>query len=248
MSTPLAIDDPNPDKVRPVASTLSTIILLLILAAVAYGTYVTAGRLRGTAPHSHVLEYIVTLAQEWLLFLFVVISMRRASTPLRDVIRGRWRSPENVLIDIMIAALFWALSAGVLASLQLAMRISARERLAQVGFLAPRGWGELALWCAVSLTAGFCEETVFRGYFQRQFTAFTKSAVAGMVLQGLVFGAAHIYQGFKTPFVIAVYGILFGLLAHFRKSLRPGMIAHAWQDTITGVALSFMAKYGKYQF
>lgn len=248
MSTPLAIDDPTPDKVRPVASTLSTIILLLVLAAVAYAAYVAAGRLRGTAPHSHALEYSVTLAQEWLLFLFVVISMRRASTPLRDVIGGRWKSPKNVLIDIMIAALFWAFSAGVLASLQFAMRISAKERLAQVGFLVPRGWAELALWCAVSLTAGFCEETVFRGYFQRQFTAFTQSAAAGIVLQGLVFGVAHLYQGFKTPLVIAVYGILFGLLAHFRKSLRPGMIAHAWQDTATGVALSFMAKYGKVQF
>jgi hypothetical protein len=167
---------------------------------------------------------------------------------LSDVIGGRWKSPQNVLADIVIAALFWALSAGVLVSLQFAMGISAKERLAQVGFLMPRGWEELALWCAVSLSAGFCEETVFRGYFQRQFTAFTKSAKAGIVLQGLVFGAMHLYQGFKAPIVIAVYGILFGLLAHFRRSLRPGMIAHAWQDTITGVALSFMAKYGKYQF
>ncbi len=248
MSTPLASDDPTQDKVRPVASILSTIILLLIVAALAYAGYLHAGHLRATAQHSHVLEYAVTLAQEWLLFLFVVISMRRASTPLRDVIGGQWKSPKNMLIDIIIAALFWAFSAGVLAALQFAMAISAKERLAQVGFLVPRGWGELALWCALSLTAGFCEETVFRGYFQRQFTAFTKSAMAGIVLQGLVFGAAHLYQGFKTPIVIAVYGILFGLLAHFRRSLRPGMIAHAWQDTITGVVLSFMAKYGKYQF
>ena len=248
MSTPNPIDDPNPDKIRPVASTLSTIILLLIVAAVAYIGYLHAGYLRATAEHGHVLEYAVTLAQEWLLLLFVVISMRRASTPLSVVIGGRWESPKNALIDMLIAAIFWAFSAGVLAALQFSMGISAKERLAQVGFLVPQGWGELALWCTVSLSAAFCEEIIFRGFLQRQFSAFTNSAAAGIVLQGFVFGAAHLYQGFKTPVVIAVYGILFGLLAHFRKSLRPGMIAHAWQDTIFGVALSFLAKYGKVQF
>jgi len=246
MSTPLATDDHVPDKIRPVASVLSTFILLLILVAIVYIGYVHLGHLRATGQHGPVLVYTLTLAQEWLLLLFVVISMRRASTPLRDVIGGRWKSPNNVLIDILIAATFWAFSAVVLASLQFAMGISAKERLAQLGFLVPRGWAELTLWCALSLSAGFCEETVFRGYFQRQFSVFTKSVAAGIVLQGLVFGAGHLYQGFKTTFVIAVYGILFGLLAHFRRSLRPGMIAHAWQDTITGVILSFLAKYGKY--
>jgi len=30
---------------------------------------------------------------------------------------------------------------------------------------------------------------------------------------------------------------MFGLLAERRKSVRPGMIAHAWQDTLTGLFL-----------
>jgi hypothetical protein len=44
----------------------STIFCKDRLAAVAYAGYVNVGNLRGTAPHSHVLEYAVTLAQEWL--------------------------------------------------------------------------------------------------------------------------------------------------------------------------------------
>jgi hypothetical protein len=35
---------------------------------------------------------------------------------------------------------------------------------------------------------------------------------------------------------IMLFGVLFGLLAVWRKSLRPGMIAHAWSD-IFGVII-----------
>jgi membrane protease YdiL (CAAX protease family) len=92
----------------------------------------------------------------------------------------------------------------------------------------------------LALTAGICEETIFRGYLQRQFTAWTRNAAAGIVLQGVVFGAAHAYQGLNQVILIAVYGCLFGLLALWRKSLRPGMMAHFVQDAIGGLML---AKY-----
>jgi membrane protease YdiL (CAAX protease family) len=32
--------------------------------------------------------------------------------------------------------------------------------------------------------------------------------------------------------IIAVYGFMFGWLARWRKSLRPGMIAHTLQDSV----------------
>jgi hypothetical protein len=28
---------------------------------------------------------------------------------------------------------------------------------------------------------------------------------------------------------------MFGILAHWRGTVRPGMIAHAWQDTLGGL-------------
>ena len=39
--------------------------------------------------------------------------------------------------------------------------------------------------------------------------------------------------------VIGIFGAFFGILAHFRKSLRPGMMAHAFQDSLSGIALFF---------
>jgi hypothetical protein len=37
--------------------------------------------------------------------------------------------------------------------------------------------------------------------------------------------------------VISVSGALFGLLALWRDSLRPGMVAHAWADIFGGIIL-----------
>jgi len=38
-------------------------------------------------------------------------------------------------------------------------------------------------------------------------------------------------------FLIFIYGAMFGTLAILRKSLRPGMMAHAWHDSFEGVIL-----------
>jgi len=63
----------------------------------------------------------------------------------------------------------------------------------------------------------------------------TGSLAAGVVLQALIFGAGHAYQGFKQVVVISVLGLLYGALAAWRKNLRPGMIAHTVSDIVGGL-------------
>jgi uncharacterized protein len=110
-------------------------------------------------------------------------------------------------------------------------------------FLLPRTRVEAVLWVPLAATAGFCEELVFRGYLQRQFLALTGNTAAAVILQGIVFGAGHLYQGLKGVIVISVYGVLFGILAVMRKSLRPGMIQHGAQDGISGITAYVLAKH-----
>jgi membrane protease YdiL (CAAX protease family) len=42
--------------------------------------------------------------------------------------------------------------------------------------------------------------------------------------------------------LIAMLGILFGVLALVRKSLRPGMMAHALFDSLQGIVLWLVRK------
>ena len=92
------------------------------------------------------------------------------------------------------------------------------------------------MWIPVALSAGLCEEVAFRGYLQKQFHVITGGAGLAILFQAMVFGVGHLYEGVGRVARITLFGLLFGLLALWRKSLWPGMIAHAWPD-IFGVII-----------
>ena len=96
--------------------------------------------------------------------------------------------------------------------------------------MVPQNVLEASAFLAAALTAGFVEEFVFRGYLQRQLTALSGSVVIGSALQVLLFIQGHYFQGLLRLIPVGVFGLLFTLLALWRKSLRPGMIAHALGD------------------
>jgi len=109
-----------------------------------------------------------------------------------------------------------------------------------VQFLLPQGAREMAMWVALSVTAGICEEALYRGYLQRQFMALTKNVPAGILLSAIAFGLAHSYQGWTRATTIGVEGAMLGAMAYWRKSVRPGMIAHAWKDAVAPLLMSAM--------
>src|ERR1700737_826175 len=109
------------------------------------------------------------------------------------------------------------------------------EHAASIQTFLPRRGAEILLWVGVSVSAGICEEVVFRGYFQRQFEVFTRSKWIALFLQAALFGISHGYQGVEAAVKIAIFGALYGLLALWRGSLRPGMIAHAGSDILSGI-------------
>jgi membrane protease YdiL (CAAX protease family) len=108
-----------------------------------------------------------------------------------------------------------------------------------VSQVAPASVSELALWLALAISAGICEELIFRGYLQQQFAAITRRVWLGILISAVFFGLAHGYEGRSGMLLIALYGCFFGVLAHWRGSLRPGIFAHAWHDSVSGVVLYF---------
>jgi membrane protease YdiL (CAAX protease family) len=166
------------------------------------------------------------------LFFVVVMGVRLRGVPVRIILGDQWRSVRQVLSDIGVAVPFWIASTGILFFLGRLLRV---PDLHNLEFIFPQGSTELTLWIGLSVTAGICEETIFRGYLQRQFIALTKNVPAGILLSAAAFGAVHAYQGFRRVVLIGMYGAMFGVLAHWRRSVRPGIIAHAWQDTLIGV-------------
>jgi len=233
-----ALDPSCSDRYRKVASPIHTTVVLAALAGLAFAHKISADHVSAGAHPNRVRSYLLILLFEWLLFGLVMAGVWRNGTSVRVVLGDRWHSAGQVLRDIGIAIGFWIVAAGLLALIGWLLRI--HEDGAAITAMLPHGGVELACWIALSVSAGICEETIFRGYLQPQFMALTKSASAGILLSAAIFGAAHAYQGFRMTILIALYGAMFGILAYWRGSVRPGMIAHAWQDSLNGILAAVM--------
>ena len=212
-----------------------TAIMLLIIAVLTVVGFYSQTRISVAAstepPASHAPLYLSVLALQLGLLRFIVVGLRRKGMTLAGIL-GDGRGRTNWAVDFLIGGVFWLVAAGILELIK--MILGGVD--ANVSGLLPQGPLEVTLWIALSITAGFVEEVCYRGYLQKQALSLTGSATAAILLQALLFGISHSYQGLKSTVVILAYGILFGLLAHWRRNLRPGIIAHALTDILGGIA------------
>src|SRR5262249_30109636 len=171
--------------------------------------------------------YTWVMALEWGLVATVRGAVNAQGLRLTDIIGGRWSNWKDVARDLALCVPFLLVW---FAAARLMHRVLGPDHAKSINNLLPQSTLEIVLWIAVSISAGICEEIVFRGYFQKQFVAYTNSMIAAVLLQGVVFGLGHSYQGLKQVLIISVLGMLYGWFAGWRGNLRPNMISHAWTD------------------
>jgi uncharacterized protein len=238
MITHIAGSEPNNlqthQKVQPIASALHFIGLLAIgSATVALGFVAQHGN-PNSAPAgqlaSHTVAipvYLSAIVLDWLLFFYCWSGVRRPGRSLWTLAGGRWNSWRSLAGDLIIALPFWLVWEGTAYGLD---RLLGPSSAKSVDSLLPTSLLEVLVWTATCVTAGICEEIVFRGYLQRQLHAFTGSLAVAVVAQGVIFGLFHAYQGWKNVAVISVLGILYGAFAVWRGNLRVNIMTHAWSD------------------
>jgi len=219
-------------RVMPVAPAWHTIVLLVVLIGLAAAQGLPRHSIPAMQPN-RLSTYIATMVYELFLLGYVwLCAVLKYRVPLRELIGGKWRRPLDFFKDVGVAFLFWLAVIGLLLFARFALDFSGAKAARA---LLPVTIPELTAFLTLAVLAGFCEEIVFRGYLLRQFTAWTGNAGVGIILQGILFGLAHGYQGWKGMLVISAYGAMFGILAVLRKSLRPGIMQHGTQDAATGL-------------
>ena len=190
--------------------------------------------MRAVAPTSRIRFYLETMMWEWFLMTYVLVGVHWHHTSVQEVTGAIWKRARDFFRDLGIALLFW-----IVALIVLGFLTHLLHPKPAVSFFLPQSRLEILTWILLSTTAGICEETIFRGYLQKQFIAWTGNIPAGIFLSACIFGLAHVYQGGKPAIVIGVFGLMFGILAQERRSVRPGMITHAIHDTVTGILMKF---------
>jgi uncharacterized protein len=232
----------EPDWTRRSTTAVAPWWHTVLIVALLGGTSVLGARAahRDVVAAHHAARYAVGIAMEWLLLLLVWWGLRIRHVPFSDLPAFR-RGRQALIEDFGAAATFWVLAMVVLTVIGLLLKLAGmtppQKTLMQI---APQSPLEVLLWLVLSISAGFCEEFVFRGYFLRQFSSLGAGLVLGVLCSSLLFGISHGYEGAEGMIAITAYGAMFCVLALSRRTLRPGMIAHAWHDIFSGVMLALL--------
>jgi membrane protease YdiL (CAAX protease family) len=227
----------NPPRML-LASRRHTLILLgiCLIVTVASALNGSHGAPTEETPNPrHMLQvYLWLIGLEWLWVRFVDKGMQERGRSVREFIGHPWFTPRQVAVDLGYAALALAFSYGCFEGIR---RLSAHGGMGANPLLPAvvSGPAEILVWVGLSLSAGICEEIVFRGYLQRQFAALSGSTGLAILGQAIVFGIAHGYEGVEAVIRIAVYGVAFGALAQWRGNIRAGILAHAAWDLLAGL-------------
>lgn len=263
---PTATDATTADAARAEATTIApwwhTAVLMAAILGISWSGSVRVPGTHGTAhgAHARLWMYATTATMELLLLGWVALGMRLRRVPFRTLFGKVERGVRGFAMDVGVAAAFWFVSMMVLGSLGLtwnAVEYAAthrgatpsaadkmqptekqKETLQTLERLAPEGGAELAGWALLCMLVGPVEEAIFRGYLQKQFTAWGRGRMwLGIAVSALLFGGAHGYEGLRTMVLLAVFGALFSGLAWLRGGLRAGIFAHSAHDLIVGMLL-----------
>jgi len=192
----------------------------------------SSGATTSGAPHAQPLSlYLGLIAMEIGLFSFVRGGIGRYHVSVRSLIGRAGTTLRSIATDAAIALAFWL----VWSLIQWAWGQMGSPDSATEIYSLPRSPLAIVLWIGVSVAAGISEEFAFRGYLQRQLTTLCGHVGWAIVLQALLFGMAHSYEGWQCAGRIVLFGLLAGMLAQWRKSLRPGMMAHGLTDIMAGL-------------
>jgi membrane protease YdiL (CAAX protease family) len=223
--------------------------LVLYIALYAIVVAVIAPLLRAwAAPHFDLADVrgmtafrgVFAIVFGWINLALAILVLRLRGQTLADI---GWGRP---------AALWGWIAAIAIVGLILWSSFSAFDPgRSKVYALDPRAWLSdwsllrIGLMIGIGLTAGICEETVFRGFVMTQARDAGAPLIAQIALSALLFGLAHFslggmsgkFDAAATLSVIAstaIFGTLFALIYLLAgRSLTPGIVGHGIFAAVT---------------
>jgi membrane protease YdiL (CAAX protease family) len=176
----------------------------------------------------------------WMALLWTLVGVgmalwlvnERAWPTLGMTLPRGWRLWVSVALVVGFA-LHQALTAAKIARMS-GPKPKLRAQFGKLAIALPHTLAELSWFVAASLTAGFCEEFLFRGYLIWAFAPLLGWWGAA-ALSLAAFAAGHTYQG-KAGFIrSALAGGVFTALVVLFGSLVPAISLHALVDACGGV-------------
>lgn len=220
---------------------LMAAVLVLAFPAWDYGE---AARLRTAAgPWVRSQCYVRSIVVLWLATFIAVALVPlnvlwNAPQPMRSLSGSV--SPE-FLQTFLPALLAGIVLPAIVAFFHTGVRRFLVGQLKDVDYLLPRTRTEVALFAGVSVSAGICEEVLYRGFLFGYLQAAPWHVAPGptVLIGSALFGFAHMGQGLKGMVLTGAAGLFLGALYVLTGSLLLPMIVHILID-LRATALAYL--------
>ena len=210
----------------------------LIVVAPLWDRYEIPRLKSSTEPGKKIRFYAKIVAASWVCAMVAVLTAGFSTVMRMDKPAGEiaWLDPgtrgriflEGATAGILIAIILPA----VLALWSEKIRAQAGKSARKLAFLLPSTGQERRWWWLVCITAGICEEIVYRGFLLHYFhrMPFHLSLTWALVGASVSFGIGHLYQGLAGAVQTFVIGFLFGAIFLVTGNLLLPVALHAVMD------------------
>ncbi|HUQ97835.1 MAG TPA: CPBP family intramembrane glutamic endopeptidase [Gemmatimonadaceae bacterium] len=211
------------------------IVVILVAAFPVWDRVETRRVKRSSDVRAKVQSYQRVVAVLWSVTALTLAAMAPNDLlhpPALGGIFARLDAAQRVALPI-VAALFVGLAVPVLAALA---SPSARTRFAKplesLSWYLPNSPAERRWFAALAVSAGVCEEVLYRGFLLRYLTTLLPApgGMAAVLVAAVVFALAHTYQGVLGAVATALMALGFTALFVASHSLWLPIMAHALVD------------------
>jgi membrane protease YdiL (CAAX protease family) len=127
------------------------------------------------------------------------------------------------------------LGQGLMAAMNQALRLRIAKAMQSLRFALPVTGRERHWWILASLSAGVCEEILYRGFVTHYFSGSLNATLAfgtvgALLVSSLFFGFAHAYQGVNGIVRTTLGGLMLGSIAILSGGLLLPILLHILFD------------------
>jgi len=177
--------------------------------------------------------YLANAGVLWIGATMVFILWLLALRPLEEM---GFRSPIMDFLVIGLTGLF--IIAYIIETYTELNREGNEDEILKSAAFLPQNSQELGYFMILAISAGICEEIVYRGFLVNYLMAVIDDQIlafnVAVIFPAVIFGVVHMYQGIKSVLKIAIMSLLFSTIFIFSESLLIVVLLHAGVDIAGG--------------
>ncbi len=214
------------------------LVLFLIVVTPLWDWYEIPRLKASTAPRKKIRFYGKIVAASWICALVAALTIGVVAVFTVQMAPGEagWLGAGSrggtAIKGIAVGMLIAILLPAALALRSQKIREKAAKAAKKLAFLLPSTGEERRWWWLICITAGICEEAVYRGFLLHYLHVlpFHLSVTWALGVASVIFGIGHLYQGVGGAVQTALIGLVLGAMFLVTGNLLLPIVVHVLLD------------------